>query len=137
MSIKLSPQHGVNPSVEQCFVCMKDVGVVLFGKMKGDAEAPRQVCLGPSSPPCTECQGHMEKGVIIISVRDGEEPEEDNVGNWNPYRTGGWCVVTDDFIKRVIKDDPELRDSILKKRMVFMPDEVWGWLELPRGEVDG
>lgn len=123
-NIRLSEKHGVNPSLEQCFVCMKDVGVVLFGKLKGDAEAPGRVCLGPNSEPCDECKGFMEQGVILISVRKGES------GN-NPYRTGGWCVVKDEAITRWGMS-PELEESILKRRMAFIDDETWNMIGLPR-----
>lgn len=40
-NIKLSPKHGVNPSMLQCACCGKDMGLALFGRLKGDAEAPR------------------------------------------------------------------------------------------------
>lgn len=36
-SIKLSPKHGVNPSVTHCECCGKEIGVALFGRLKGDA----------------------------------------------------------------------------------------------------
>ena len=124
MSLRLSENHGVNPSVEQCFVCMKDKGVVLFGKLKGDVEAPRTVCL--DSEPCDECKKHMDMGIILISVRDGEE-------GGNPYRTGGWVVVREEFVERVF-NPPELVEHVLKKRMAFMPDEAWNMLGLPRGD---
>ena len=126
MSVKLSPQHGVNPSVEQCFVCMKDVGVVLFGRLRGDVEAPRQVCLGPNSPPCRECQEHMRKGVILVSVDEAK-----SVDLQNPWRTGGWVVVREAFVKRVFRPS-ELVETVLRRRMAFMPDETWDLLELPR-----
>ena len=142
MNIRLSKEYGVNPSVEQCFVCFKDVGVILFGKINTgkygeDPEAPRKVCLGPNSEPCNECKKHMEMGVILISIRNGEESEEGNAGNFNPYRTGGWCVVRDEAITRWLGgDNDELLAGILKKRMAFLPDEVWDMIGLPRGESD-
>ncbi len=68
MGLRVSEKHGVNPAVEQCFTCMKDVGVVLFGKLKGDVEAPLKVCLGHDSEPCYECKKYMKMGIILISV---------------------------------------------------------------------
>jgi hypothetical protein len=127
-SIRLSEKHGVNPSVEQCFVCLKDVGVVLFGRLEGDAEAPRKVCLGPSSEPCDECKKLMKQGVILISVDEAKTEDMQN-----PWRTGGWCVVKDDFIKRVF-NPPELVEHVLARRMAFMPDDAWDALGLPRGD---
>lgn len=136
MSIRLSEKHGVNPSVEQCFVCLKDVGVVLFGKINAgrharpadrDPQAPHKVCFGHNSEPCAECKKHMEMGVILISVDEAKTDDERN-----PYRTGGWCVVNEDFIKRVFQPD-ELVEHVLKRRMAFMPDEAWDMIGLPRG----
>lgn len=43
MSIKLSKKHGVNPTLLICPICKKDVGIGLLGRLKGDAEAPRQM----------------------------------------------------------------------------------------------
>lgn len=125
--LQLSEKHGVNPSITQCFVCMKEVGLALFGKMKGDVEAPRKVCL-PDDPPCEECSNLMEQGVILISVDESKSPDLQN-----PWRTGGWVVVRDDFIERVVQPDT-LKDSILNKRMAFIPDEAWDMIGLPRGE---
>jgi hypothetical protein len=177
-SIKLSEKHGVNPSIEQCFVCMKDVGVVLFGKVKGDQEAPRRVCFGPNSEPCDECKGYMKQGVILISVREPAErlhictdckhewlspvykaEESSNISGIqspncpscdsrnvaispgevedpkNPYRTGGWCVVREDFIKRAFQPE-ELVNQVLGSRMAFVGDETWDAMGLPRGGSD-
>lgn len=129
MSIQLSPQYGVNPALEQCFVCMKDVGVVLFGRLRDDAEAPRKVCL-PGREPCDECKGYMEQGVILISVDESKTDDPQN-----PWRSGGWIVVRDAAIKRLISN-AELRDHILKKRVAFIPDQAWDALGFPRGEQD-
>lgn len=123
-SIKLSPKHGVNPSVMNCFFCGEAKAVALLGRLKGDAEAPRQAVFDVD--PCDKCTGYMAQGVILISVRNGESGPD-------PYRTGGWCVVKDaalDFIKA-----RELRADILSKRVAFIPDEVWDLVGLPRGET--
>jgi hypothetical protein len=123
-SIRLSEKHGANPSLTQCFVCMKDVGVALFGRMKNDAEAPRRICL--DHEPCGECKEHMEQGIVLISV-DAKQ----SFDMQNPHRTGGWCVVREDFVQRVFSP-PELVEQVLHKRMAFMPDNVWDMIGLPR-----
>lgn len=130
MGIRLSEKHGVNPAVEQCFVCMKDVGVVLFGRLRDDAEAPRRACV--SREPCAECQKLMELGIILISV---DEKKSDG-DMQNPYRTGGWCVVKEEAVRRMFDDGPIL-DSVLKYRMAFIEDEAWDKIGLPRGEGSG
>lgn len=129
MGLRLSRKHGVNPSVEQCFYCLKDVGVVLFGEMKRDAEAPRKVCLGPDSDPCTECLGHMEKGIILISADEDKTTDEQN-----PWRSGGWVVVKEDVVKRLNLSQAH-EEQILNKRAAFLTDETWEMLGLPKGEA--
>ena len=52
MGIKLSPKHGANLSVDHCFVCGTDIGVVLFGRIKNDKEAPKNCCTGSLCDNC-------------------------------------------------------------------------------------
>jgi len=98
--IKLSKEFGVNPSVEKCAVCGKDMSVVLFGTSWKDAngktaEAPREVCLGHL---CDDCKKVVNQGgVSIIEVRDGES------GN-NPYRTGRLVAIKREAAERMFKE---------------------------------
>ena len=125
--IKLSPKHGVNPSMGLCFYCNEPDGtIVLPGRLAGDAEAPRQAVW--TREPCDKCKGYMAQGVILVQVRDGETGE-------NPYRLGGWAVVKDDAIRRMVHP-ASLADQILKTRFTFVPDEVWKALGLDRTTPD-
>lgn len=112
-SILLSPKHGVNPSITHCEICGKEIGIALLGKLKDDAEAPRDVALGL----CDDCQKVMDaEGVIVIEVRDGET-------GGNPYRTGRLVGMSKDWKERVKIEHPvcymeqsmfsELFDNIL------------------------
>ena len=93
-NIVLSPKHGVNPSVTHCECCGKEIGITLFGKMKDDAEAPRDVAMGL----CDDCKKVIDaNGLMIIEVRDGES------GN-NPYRTGRIVGISKDAKERIFKD---------------------------------
>lgn len=97
--IRLSKEYGVNPSVETCTICGKEMGVVMFGASYKDengkpAEAPHKVCLGNI---CDDCKKVIEDGGIFsIEVRDGES------GN-NPYRTGRIIAVKESAIKNILK----------------------------------
>jgi len=124
-SIRPSPKHGVNPSLDQCFYCLKDKGVILFGRIQGDNEAPKRVCLDRA--PCNECAELMRKGIILISVDEARSTDQSN-----PYRTGGWVVVKEDFVKRAIQG--ELGAVVLKQRIAFVPDDAWNMLGLPSFE---
>lgn len=83
--ILLSEKYGVNPSLLHCFVCGKDIGVVLLGKLKDDVEAPRDM-IQPGQY-CDDCKKQIEAGnKFIIEVKGEEETP-------NPERTGNYVCV--------------------------------------------
>ena len=93
-SIKLSPKHGLNPSITHCECCGKETGIALLGKLKNDAEAPMNIAMGL----CDDCQKVINaKGLMIIEVRDGETGK-------NPYRTGRITGITKEAKERMFKD---------------------------------
>lgn len=74
MGIKLSPKHGVNPSMVKCVVCGKDAGILLNGKLRGDVEAPRYVITGEL---CNECKAKVDEGyAFIIECRSAKGLED-------------------------------------------------------------
>ena len=83
-SLKLSPKHGVNPTILHCFICGKETGVALLGKLKGDAEAPKDMT-NPNEL-CDDCKKALEKGKFIIEVKD-------NTDQHNPKRTGRYVCI--------------------------------------------
>lgn len=104
MGIKLSKEYGVNPSVETCFICGSDMGVVMFGTSYKDengksTEAPHRVCLGNI---CDECKKVIKDGgIFFIEVRDGESGD-------TPYRTGRVLAVKESAVKRILKNYKEV-----------------------------
>ena len=102
MSITLSKEHGINPSVDTCFICGKETSLVLFGTSYKDengktAEAPRKVCTGQL---CDDCQKVIDDGgIFFIAVKDGES------GN-NPWRTGQIAALKEEAIQRMFPDFP-------------------------------
>ena len=80
-SITLSPKHGLNPSILHCECCGKDYGLGMFGRLKGDEEAPKDIMHGF----CEDCSKVIDQGgVMIVEVADGEGEKNPK----NPYRTG-------------------------------------------------
>ena len=129
MSIRLSPKHGVNPVIPKCFYCNEDKNeVILAGRLKGDAEAPRNAVW--DMEPCDKCKGYMKQGIILISV-DEEKSDDER----NPYRTGGWVVIKEKAVRHMMTE--EAANEICKRRVGFVPDEVWDAIGLPRGKPDG
>lgn len=140
----LHPKHGLNPTMTTCFYCNELASILLVGSRtkkfkeiglaKKDGEMNMNIGVIDAKP-CSQCERYMKQGVILISIRDGEETEMENAKREkrlpNPYRTGGWAVVRDEFIQRVI-NPPELASQILKQRFCFVPDYAWDKLGLPR-----
>lgn len=92
-SIELSPKYGVNPSVLHCFICGKETGLALLGKLKGDAEAPHNV----SNPNeiCDDCRKQIDAGnKFFIEVKDNTDPS-------NPERTGRVVCVRGEALPTV------------------------------------
>src|SRR3972149_1031265 len=108
-SIRLHPQHGLNPTIPVCWYCGKAKNeVVLLGAAYKEQASMHMIL---DKEPCEECKGWMEQGIILIEVeepRPGENPE-------NPRRLGGFVVVTEDAIKRMVQP-PELVEHLLKRR---------------------
>jgi hypothetical protein len=141
--IAISPKYGVNPCVTKCFFCQQDSGLAMLGHMTrtrakemfgeemakqlrgeaNDVEAPHALVM--DKQPCDKCTALMEQGVIFISTRTGEEQSD------NPYRTGGWCVLKEDAVRRLIANE-ELLNHVLKARMAFIHDDTWDAIGLPR-----
>lgn len=115
-SIRVSEKHGVNPSMGVCFWCGEDDGTVLLvGKMKDDAEAPRRMCVGLE--PCKTCEEKMAAGVVCAEAlhNTGEEPQP----------TGRWVLLTHEAVDRLfnveVKDkcwmDPETFNALFSEEM--------------------
>ena len=69
----------------------------------------------------------MSKGVILITVSDDSEDEISSAFNEdripNPHRTGGWFVLKDSAIRRMVKP-AKVAELIIKHRWSFIPDAV-------------
>lgn len=132
--IRLSPKHGLNPSVTHCFFCGEAFGVALFGQIKRktdkrsyidgekiidhDAEAPRSCILDLT--PCPRCEEVMEKGVFLIGI-DPEKSTTDKIDGF--YRTGRVVALKDEAVERIFADHPRLSE-VLKNRWIFVDDAV-------------
>lgn len=128
--IRLHPKHGVNPTIPTCFYCGEDKNEIALLGAAYRGEAPMKGVVLDQKP-CDKCAGYMKQGVILISVKDGED------GKPNPYRTGGWAVIKDEAIRRMVQPD-DLAETIIARRAAFVPDEAWAALGLtPQPEKGG
>lgn len=119
--MRLHREHGVNPTIPRCYFCGEDKNEVALLGAAYKTQAPmRGLCLDRN--PCDKCEGYMKMGVILIEVRDGEKGDD-------PYRAGGWVVIKDEAVKRMLGGG-DLLAEILKRRVAFIPTEAWNALGL-------
>ena len=117
----------------QCFYCGEARGVLLDRHLRDSL--PNEPIVYDTQP-CSECEEHMRQGIILISVKDGEDEkiERDRLRHLadpqghrrpfipNPYRTGLRMVVAEEFIRRAL--DEKTADMLCKSRWAFIPDEA-------------
>lgn len=123
MSIKLSPKHGLNPTIATCFFCGKDKNeLILAGRInRNDDEMPMHTII--DYEPCDECKAKMNKGITLIAATTKPTcPNQMPIQN-EVYPTGQWCVVTENFIKNNIKSK-EVVNNILKMRKACIEPEL-------------
>ena len=141
-----------------CFYCNQEMGILLDSRLK---DSLPMNCGIIGYEPCNECKEWMEQGILLISVKDGE-PDKIEKGHkraladyeqekafksatwkrkhpfesrWmpNPYRTGGWCIITEEAFTNVF-NGPVVK-QVLECRWTFIEDKVWDATGLPREDV--
>lgn len=103
MGIKLSPKHGVNPSMVKCVVCGKEAGILLNGKLKGDIKAPKYVITGDL---CDECKAKIDEGFAFIIECGSAKGLEDRTGRYVVIKKEALQGNTSD-INLMLKDEFE------------------------------
>ena len=98
--IKISPKHGLNPTIPVCFWCGKQKNeIALMGRMENDIEAPKNMVL--DYVPCEECQSHMAMGVAVLEASDHPNTEGQPPMQKGVYPTSRFVVVTTECADRV------------------------------------
>ena len=102
-SIKISKEHGLNPSLVVCFFCGADKEIALYGRLPKDQEAPHRVLI--DYEPCEECKKKFAEGVLLIEcsetpIADGQRPIQDGA-----YPTGNYAVITADAFARIFNTE--------------------------------
>ena len=130
-NIKVSPKHGLNPTIPQCFWCGKDKNeVALFGKMnKEDSQASRRVIM--DYEPCDKCKELFSKGIHVIGVSEepvikGMFPISEQANGKKLYPTGTMFVSSEQWIHKLLSEpeEQELLKLVLEHRKMLMPEEI-------------
>ena len=127
----------------QCFLCGEDKDIVIDRRLR--ESLPRHVGVTDLEP-CGKCKDFMKMGVIVVAYDEEKTDFLDTIKLPNPenkhvpidtkmpnfHRTGGWWVVRDDAIERMIPalgvDAEPILTQALKQRVLFLPDKVCEFL---------
>lgn len=120
-SIKISPKHGINPTIPRCFFCGKEKPMIaLLGQIdRADSQAPRSCVI--DYEPCEECKEKMNQGITLIEVSETPLPDERPEILQDFYPTGRWCVVSEEFLCKHLKENVPLHD-IIEKKVAFVEE---------------
>ena len=119
--IKLSPKHGLNPTIPVCFFCGNEKNeIALLGQIgdrrKGeDFEAPMKMIL--DFEPCDDCKKKFAEGVLLIEVTQSPEYIGMPIAE-NAYPTGRYVVVKPEALNGDFKAGSKA--LVLKKDFMAM-----------------
>ncbi len=116
-------------ALTKCFYCGKDDKIIMNRRLNARQAEITKEMHGKIADyePCPECQEHMKNGIILMTI----DPKK-TTDMKNPWRTGYFMVVSDDFVQRVFTPQ-EVVDDILKARATYIDHdaaEKMGLLEL-------
>lgn len=119
--IKISQNHGVNPSIPICFFCHRPKNeIVLMGKLKDDRKAP-MYCIVDQEP-CDKCKKDMAMGIALVGTRNTPVSEQQPAIGNDLYLTGDFIVIAETFVQNIFK--PEDVDTILANKKALVPQEL-------------
>lgn len=122
-SIKISPKHGLNPTISVCFFCGKEKNeIALLGRLKDDVEAPKNAVI--DYEPCDECKAKFNQGITFIAVAtdgpDGRPPIQVNkTTGTRLYPTGDIVVVKEEAVRN-LPIPKDLLEHVLKTKKCLM-----------------
>lgn len=122
-SIRLHPQHGLNPTLSLCFYCGQETGEIALLGAAYKGEAPRQMVTG--LVPCAACLRQWgEEGVALVEVEE-RVPQQQGPGRppSKPQQipTGRWVVVKRDGLRHIITG----MEITAEKKVFLLTKEVW------------
>ena len=116
--LKLSPKHGLNPTISICFWCGEEKGeIALLGHIgdirRGeDIEANMHTVI--DYEPCPTCLAKMRAGFTIVEATESPNettsiPIQDGV-----YPTGRFVVITQEAAHSIFRLDESVTKCFLK-----------------------
>lgn len=137
MSIKISPKHGLNPTIPICFWCGEQKNeIALLGQVGGrkDIEVPMSTVL--DYEPCEHCKEQWEQGFAIIPLVKCKENERPLFADVRP--TGAVTVIKRDcnFAKYLLDCSTEnARQNAIETGKMYVDIETFeSIMKILRGE---
>jgi hypothetical protein len=137
----VEPSH---VALTRCFYCGEGNEILLHRRLGDVSKFQDKVT---SMRPCNKCESYMHQGIILIGISSHhsghgwhvkpDKGSQDDREGWmpNPYRTGAFMVVSEDFIRRVF-NPPELVANIVRCRWSFIEHEAMFQLGLLNHAAD-
>lgn len=127
-SIRISPKHGLNPTIPICPFCGKErQEIAIMGRVGGkeDIEMPMYAII--DFEPCDECKAAMDQGITLIMATQNKYKSSGILldANQGMYFEGHWAVIKEEGIKRAISDKNML-EQVLKARRAYLDEEAYG-----------
>lgn len=117
-----------NVALTKCFYCGGDDRILLATRYRSDGSPVQDLGHAHGAvidmEPCNKCRELMGLGVIFLTIDEKKSPP-----GWNseripsPFRTGGFFVVKDDAVRRII-NATSLADWAIQHRWMFIEHEV-------------
>lgn len=135
-NIKLSPKHGVNPTIPVCAWCGQQKNeVALLGKIdREDSEAPRSCVLDYN--PCDKCAEQWSQGVAILEATMARptpyRPPMKRDKGVDIYPTMRMVVINPESASQIFGSEMSAGQRILLEDTAF--EQIFGEALRQRGE---
>lgn len=124
--IKLSPKHGLNPTIPVCFWCGEErnevalLGRIGDGRKHEDFEAPRYMVI--DYEPCEKCRAKMALGVTLMEATSKPNSVAKVEMQKGIYPTGRYVVIKREAARKMFANiggnDKAFVDTELFNRLV-------------------
>lgn len=110
-------------ALTKCYYCLGDNYIAFQRNLRDISEYHGKVV---DMTPCNQCQEYMKQGVILITIDSEKSPKNWNMEEIpNPYRTGGFFVVSEDAVKKMLTEENEKAiEFALKCRWMFIEHQT-------------
>lgn len=119
--LKLSPNHGLNPTISVCFWCGEEKGeIALLGRI-GDARKGEDIEANMRTvidyEPCPACLAKMNSGFTVVEATTSPNdttrvPIHDGI-----YPTGRFVVIKPEVARRIFRIEGSETKAFLKADM--------------------